>query len=92
MKKLNFYDRRCLNAAEGWLGLGDNLSANEELRHITAEMWAHPEVMWLRWQIFANAGQWEACVYIAKAVSGLDHQVSTRWIESSYALKVMKWI
>jgi hypothetical protein len=26
-----------LEAAEGWLGLGDHLAANEELEHITLE-------------------------------------------------------
>jgi len=30
-------DTRHLDAAEGWLGLGDHLAANEELEHITLE-------------------------------------------------------
>jgi len=36
MKKLPLSDQRHLDAAEGWLGLGDHLAANEELVQISS--------------------------------------------------------
>ena len=40
MKKLPLPDQRHLDAAEGWLGLGDYLTANEELENITQSVTA----------------------------------------------------
>lgn len=37
MKPLNFYDSRQLEAAQGWLGLGDLVEASEELERITPQ-------------------------------------------------------
>ena len=44
-----------MEAAEGWLGLGDHLAANEELEQITVALRAHPKVLMVRWQIYAKA-------------------------------------
>ena len=38
MKKLPLPDQRHLDAAEGWLGLGDHLAANEELEEISPQL------------------------------------------------------
>ena len=51
MKDLPLPDQRFLNAAEGWLGLGDHLAANEELENITPQFRAHPLVLEVRYQI-----------------------------------------
>jgi hypothetical protein len=48
---------------EGWLGLGDHLSANEELEQITPELRAHPKVLALRLDIYWEAKNWEAVVH-----------------------------
>ena len=44
MNPLPLPDQQHLNAAEGWLGLGDHLSANEELEQITpkGQKFKHP--------------------------------------------------
>jgi len=44
-------DLRHLQAAQGWLELGNHLEANEELENITAKHRAHPAVLELRWQM-----------------------------------------
>jgi hypothetical protein len=64
-------DRRHLEAAEGWLGLGDHLAANEELDNITPRLRAHPDVLKLKFEVYAKAGKWQACADIARAVTRL---------------------
>ena len=45
MVELSTSDNRYLDAAQGWLGLGNWLEANEELERITTSMRAHPDVL-----------------------------------------------
>jgi len=44
-------DQRHLEAAEGWLGLGDHLAANEELDSITPRLRAHPDPLKPRFEV-----------------------------------------
>jgi predicted Zn-dependent protease len=83
-------DQHHLRAAEGWLGLGDWLSANDELEEITAQLRAHPDVLELRWQIYAAANKWEPCVDIAAAITKLAPDRPTGWIHRAYALHELK--
>jgi hypothetical protein len=43
-----------LNAAEGWLGLGDPIEANEELKKIAPVLYSHPDVLEVRYRICAQ--------------------------------------
>jgi tetratricopeptide (TPR) repeat protein len=61
-------DSNHLMAAEGWLELGNYEEANAELEKITAELRAHPDVLVVRWAIFAAAKKWEAALDIAAAI------------------------
>jgi Flp pilus assembly protein TadD len=54
---MNLDDRRHLEAAQGWLGLGDWQSANDELEEITPTVRAHPEVLRVRVQVYLKAGK-----------------------------------
>jgi hypothetical protein len=51
MKELPPQNQRFLNAADGWLGLGDYLSANEGLENITPELRAQPNVLWVDFRV-----------------------------------------
>jgi predicted Zn-dependent protease len=90
MKELEFHDRRHLEAAEGWLGLGNFLEANEELECITPQMRVHPDVLELRWQIYAKGEKWEACVDIARAITKLAPSHPHGWIHWAYSLHELK--
>jgi hypothetical protein len=68
-KLLGSLDQRHLEAAQGWLGLGNHLEANEELEQITPEYRAHPAVLQIRWQIYAQAKKWEGALHIASALA-----------------------
>jgi tetratricopeptide (TPR) repeat protein len=90
MKSLSHQDQRYLDAAEGWLGLGDHLSANEELEQITPEFMAHPKVLALRMEIYWKAKNWEAVIQIASALATLKPKNAHAWIGRSFALHELK--
>ena len=73
-------------AAQGWLELGDHIAANDELEKVSAHLRAHPDVLDVRWQIYARAEKWEACADIAEAIIKLDPNRPDAWIHRSYAL------
>jgi hypothetical protein len=62
VKSLRPPDSIHLQAAEGWIGLGNYADANEELEQIAAANHAHPDVLQLRWRIYAAAKKWDACL------------------------------
>lgn len=90
MNPLGTQDLRLLNAAEGWLGLGNWREANEELEKITPEMRGHPEVLEVRWEIYAAAKRWAECVDLAEALVKLAPRKSFGWIRRSFALHELK--
>jgi predicted Zn-dependent protease len=90
MKSLAPPDSHHFSAAIGWLGLGNWREANEELEAITPAFRAHPDVLELRMQIYANAGKWETCVDIGNALVQAVPERPFGWIHRSYALHELK--
>ena len=90
MKELEFKDRRHLKAAEGWLELGNVFEANEELENITPQMKAHPDVLCLRWQIYADAKKWEMAAEVARGISITVPDSPFGWIHWAYSLHELK--
>ena len=74
MKRLEPPDALHLQAAQGWLELGNYLEADKELDEITASLRAHPDVLKVRWEIYAAAKKWEAALDIAAGLSALRDQ------------------
>ena len=56
MNQLEAPDSTHLEAAQGWLDLGNHLEANEELERIEAKNRAHPNVLQVRWRKHFNGG------------------------------------
>jgi GNAT superfamily N-acetyltransferase len=79
-----------LRAAQGWLELGNHLEANEELERIAPQLRAHPDVLEIRWHVYARAKKWEACVDIAQALIKLTPNRAEAWIHRSFALHELK--
>ncbi|MGA3265395.1 MAG: tetratricopeptide repeat protein [Verrucomicrobiota bacterium] len=90
MKPLQPPDSHHLLAAQGWFELGNHLEANEELEKVTPTLRAHPDVLELRWQIYAKEKKWEACVDIATAVIKLAPENCNGWVHRSFALHELK--
>jgi predicted Zn-dependent protease len=79
-----------LKAAEGWLELGNIQEANRELEEIEAGLRSHPDVLEVRWQIYAKLMNWEASVDIAKAITKLRPDQSNGWIHLAYSTRLME--
>ena len=90
MNPLEPPDLMYLNAAEGWLGLGDWREANEELEKIGPQNRAHPDVLEVRYEVYAKATKWDACVDIAEAIVKLTPERAFGWIRRSFALHETK--
>jgi len=90
MKEFGPPDMFHLRAASGWLELGNHLEANEELEKIEPKLRAHPDVLEIRWQIYAKEKKWEACVDISLAVMKTAPDRPEGWIHHSFALHELK--
>jgi len=90
MKELGLNDQRHLKAAEGWLGLGSALEANEELEQITPGMRAHPDVLCIRWEVYAKAKKWDMAAEVARGISVAVPDSPFGWIHWAYSLHELK--
>jgi tetratricopeptide (TPR) repeat protein len=87
VKPLDPPDIHHLNAALGWLELGNHLEANAELENIAPAFRSHPAVLELRWQIFAKVGNWIACLDLATAMVAIAPEFATGWIYRASSLR-----
>jgi len=90
MTELGFEDKRYLEAAEGWLGLDNWQEANAELDFITSEMGAHPDVLCVRWHVYARAGKWLWAFTVAKAISEFLPDKPFGWVHMAFSLHELK--
>jgi len=88
--KLDIHDQRYLDAAQGWLGLGNWREANEELEQIRPEMRAHPAVLLTRCEVYLKAGKWDWLVTITQTLVNVAPEKPRGWILRSYALHELK--
>ena len=79
-----------VNAAAGWLGLGDVASANEELDQIAPELQTHPVVLMARCQSFMAAKQWDSLIQTAGSLVRDFPTLHEAWVNRSYALHELK--
>jgi tetratricopeptide (TPR) repeat protein len=90
VKQLDPPDSHYLNAAQGWLGLGDCQSALDEIELIDPEMQSHPDVLTVRCDIYTVAMKWPAVVALASALVQLTPENPSGWIRRSFALHGLK--
>ena len=89
MKPLQPPDSHHLQAAIGWLELGNYTEANEELEKITPGLRSHPDVLSVRWQIYAKDGKWGTAAEIAHALNRIRPLEPQFWIWRAYATRRM---
>jgi tetratricopeptide (TPR) repeat protein len=90
MKPLAPPDSHYLNAAQGWLGLGDCQSAQDELELIDPRLRTHPDVLAVRCDIYTTAMKWPAVVAVASALVQLTPGRPSGWVRRSFALHGLK--
>jgi tetratricopeptide (TPR) repeat protein len=86
VKPLEPPDRAHLEAAQAWLDLGNHLEADEELEKITPGLRVHPDVLEMRWRVYAKAQDWDASVHVAEAIIELAPDRASGWVMRSIAL------
>ena len=79
-----------VNAAQGWLGLGDCQSALDELERIAPELRFHPDVLSVRCDIYAAAMNLPAVVAVAWRLVQLRPERPSSWVRRSFALHGLK--
>lgn len=87
MQKLEPPDSHYLNAAMGWLALGNLAEAKTELAHIDPELSHHPDVLEARYIVLAHEHDWTAALPVAHALVRNSPERISGWLHFSYALR-----
>jgi Flp pilus assembly protein TadD len=87
---IGFPDRHYVDAAEGWLELGDSAEAARELRRLSPAALGHTDVLDLRWRLHAARGQWDSALDVARLVTSVAPERPSGWIHQSYTLHELK--
>ncbi|MCI0745535.1 MAG: tetratricopeptide repeat protein [Verrucomicrobia subdivision 3 bacterium] len=86
MNGLTHAARWHLNAAEGWLGLGNFREARAELNRISARFRSHPDVLELRFLMAAVLKHWGAALKFARVLTRIAPERLTGWVATANAL------
>lgn len=79
-----------LEAAQGWLGLGDCQSALDELELIDPVIRSHPDVLAVRCDIYTAAMKWPEVAAVAWTLVNLNPDRPSGWVRRSFALHGLK--
>ena len=90
MKPFSPGDARRLEAAEGWLELGDCVSAFNELEEVAPERRAHPDVLKLRWRIYIKAEKFGNAFTVAEGLTRLLPDEVDAFVWRSYSTRRME--
>jgi predicted Zn-dependent protease len=86
MRALSHIARWHLNAAEGWLGLGNFNEARAELKRISAAFRDHPDVLEVRFLMNAVLRRWDPALNIARTLTRVAPERLTGWVATANAL------
>jgi tetratricopeptide (TPR) repeat protein len=80
-------DSHHLLAAQGWAELGDFAEADAELQQIASALRAHPQLLAVRYDIYARSRRWDLAADIASMlVESLGGHAGS-WISLAYAVR-----
>ena len=83
-------DQLHLDAASGWIGLGDLASARDELVQISTAAKNHPAMILVQGEYHFAAKEWEELGPLAERMLGQFPELDFLWINRSYALHELK--
>jgi hypothetical protein len=89
LKPLASEDVHHIQAAEGWLGLGNPAEAVLELEKIKAENREHPAVMVIRCSVHYAAKNWPLVFELANTLTSVAPGDPFGWLNRSHALHFM---
>jgi len=80
-------DTHLISAAIGWIGLGNIDEALSELSQISPAQQSHPDVLEVRWQLYAEQKQWDKALQVARGLMATAPERSSGWLHQAYALR-----
>ena len=90
MPNLEPPDSHVLDAATGWLELGNVAEAWREFEQIHVELRSHPNGLDFQWRWFAHQKRWEEAVAVAEKLIGVCPDEPNAWIHRSFALHELR--
>lgn len=90
MRELKPPDNHHLNAATGWLELGNHTEAKAELVKMSVASRQHPDALELEWRISTREKNWPDALEAARGLVQTDPDSASGWIHQSYSLHEMK--
>jgi len=86
MEPLPISEQFHVEAAKGWVLLGDRSEANKELDQIGRRWRQHPEVMELRWYLHAEEQDWDKALPIAQKINKKHPDRLFGWLAHAHSL------
>ncbi len=83
-------DKFHVDAASGWIGLGDLDSAREELKQISPEIQNHPAVLLVQSELLFAEENWEPLRLLTDRLLVQFPKLDFLWINRNYALHELK--
>jgi tetratricopeptide (TPR) repeat protein len=80
----------CVNAAMGWLELGNPKEALSELQQISPMYASHPDVLEVKWHIWARMDRWDCSLPIAKTICEVAPDRPQGWLHQAVSLYRLK--
>lgn len=80
-------DVHYLNAAIGWLELGNVPEAKNEFCFVAPGLQRHPDVLEVGWMIAAEEMRWSEGLHIAEALVKVSPDRASGWLHRAYALR-----
>jgi tetratricopeptide (TPR) repeat protein len=83
-------ERRHLDEAEGWLGLGDLEETRAALAKLPPSLSLHPEVLMARWHFYAAEKNWSSALQTAESLAKIAPDSPFGWVHRSFCLHELK--
>jgi tetratricopeptide (TPR) repeat protein len=87
MEMLGPPDTHHLSAAIGWVQLGNPAEAKLELTKLAPQFETHPEVLEVKWAVFASAKDWAKALKFAEELVRRDANRPSGWLHRAYAMR-----
>jgi hypothetical protein len=75
-----------LDAAVGWLELGNPAEALNELAHIDTAFYVEPQVLEVKWQVLARNERWDLSLPVAQAFCEACPGIAQSWLHQAVSL------
>jgi Flp pilus assembly protein TadD len=83
-------DAHSLNAATGWLLLGNAAEARTEFDQIRRALRLHPEVLDFEWRLLAQEQRWTEAADVGERLVQVCPDDANAWVHRSYALHELR--